>query len=149
MYKTEKMAYIPLSKKAMKWMPERDGKSGGDYVFESVPKDYNRQIAACCEIPNTGQTCQPQPWAYSRLLYDEEHRNGHQEDVDAGKVPNGFQTGIVARKMALHLDESYQGDKIPDRKRRYADSKQTAPAPFQREFHKIESQHDISGKSET
>lgn len=46
MYKTEKMVYIPLSKQAMKWMPERGEKSGDDCVFESVPKDYNRHIAA-------------------------------------------------------------------------------------------------------
>ncbi len=46
MYKTEKLVYIPLSKQAMKWMPERDEKSGDDYVFESVPKDYNKHIAA-------------------------------------------------------------------------------------------------------
>ena len=36
-------------------MPEQGGKSGDDCVFESVPKDYNRPIAACCEILNTGQ----------------------------------------------------------------------------------------------
>lgn len=44
MYKTEKMVYIPLSKQAMKWMPERGDKSGDDCVFESVPKDYNKHI---------------------------------------------------------------------------------------------------------
>lgn len=36
-------------------MPEQGEKSGDDCVFESVPKDYNRPIAACCEILNTGQ----------------------------------------------------------------------------------------------
>lgn len=46
MYKTEKMVYIPLSKQAMKWMPERGDKSGNDYVFDSVPHSYNDYIAA-------------------------------------------------------------------------------------------------------
>lgn len=46
MYKTEKTIYIPLSKQAMKWMPERGDKSGEDFVFGSLPKDYNRHIAA-------------------------------------------------------------------------------------------------------
>ncbi len=46
MYKTEKMVYIPLSKQAIKWMPERGGKSGEDYVFDSLPSDYNKHIAA-------------------------------------------------------------------------------------------------------
>jgi len=46
MYKTEKMVYIPLSKQAMKWMPERGNKSGDDYVFDSVPHSYNDYIAA-------------------------------------------------------------------------------------------------------
>ena len=45
MYKTEKMVYIPLSKQAMKWMPERGDKSGEDFVFDSVPSDYNIHIA--------------------------------------------------------------------------------------------------------
>lgn len=46
MYKTEKMVYIPLSKQAMKWMPERGNKSGDDFVFDSVPHSYNDYIAA-------------------------------------------------------------------------------------------------------
>ncbi len=46
MYKTEKMVYIPLSKQAIKWMPERGEKSGEDYVFDSMPSDYNKHIAA-------------------------------------------------------------------------------------------------------
>ncbi len=45
MYKTEKMVYIPLSKQAIKWMPERGGKSGEDFVFDSLPSDYNKHIA--------------------------------------------------------------------------------------------------------
>ncbi len=45
MYETEKMVYVPLSKQAI-WMPERGGKSGEDYVFGSLPKDYNKYIAA-------------------------------------------------------------------------------------------------------
>ncbi len=46
MYKTEKMVYVPLSKQAMKWMPERGDKSGDDFVFDPLPKDYNKYIAA-------------------------------------------------------------------------------------------------------
>ncbi len=46
MYKTEKMVYVPLSKQAIKWMPERGGKSGDDFVFDPLPKDYNKYIAA-------------------------------------------------------------------------------------------------------
>lgn len=46
MYKTDKMVYIPLSKQAMKWMPERGDKSGEDYVFDSVPQSYNDYISA-------------------------------------------------------------------------------------------------------
>ena len=46
MYKTEKMVYIPLSKLAMKWMPERGDKSGDDFVFDSVPQSHNDYIAA-------------------------------------------------------------------------------------------------------
>lgn len=46
MYKTEKMVYIPLSKQARKWMPERGDKSGNDYVFDTVPYSYNDYIAA-------------------------------------------------------------------------------------------------------
>jgi len=46
MYKTDKMVYIPLSKQAMKWMPERGNKSGDDHVFDSVPHSYNDYIVA-------------------------------------------------------------------------------------------------------
>ncbi len=46
MYKTEKMVYVPLSKQAMRWMPERGGKSGDDFVFDFLPKDYNKYIAS-------------------------------------------------------------------------------------------------------
>ena len=41
MFKTRRPFYIPLSKKAMQWMPERGDKTDDDLIFENIPVQVN------------------------------------------------------------------------------------------------------------
>lgn len=44
MFKTKRPFYIPLSKKAMQWMPERGDKSDNDLIFERIPVQVNTKL---------------------------------------------------------------------------------------------------------
>ena len=44
MFKTKRPFYIPLSKKAMQWMPERGDKTDNDLIFERIPVQVNTKL---------------------------------------------------------------------------------------------------------
>ena len=44
MFKTKRPFYIPLSKKAMQWMPERGDKTEDDLIFENIPVQVNTKL---------------------------------------------------------------------------------------------------------
>ena len=44
MFKTKRPFYIPLSKKAMQWMPERGNKTDNDLIFERIPVQVNTKL---------------------------------------------------------------------------------------------------------
>lgn len=44
MFKTKRPFYIPLSKKAMQWMPERGEKTDNDLIFERIPVQVNTKL---------------------------------------------------------------------------------------------------------
>lgn len=44
MFKTKRPFYIPLSKKAMQWMPERGDKTDDDLIFENIPIQVNTKL---------------------------------------------------------------------------------------------------------
>ena len=44
MFKTKRPFYIPLSKKAMQWMPERGDKKDDDLIFENIPVQVNTKL---------------------------------------------------------------------------------------------------------
>ena len=44
MFKTKRPFYIPLSKKAMQWMPERGDKIDDDLIFENIPIQVNTKL---------------------------------------------------------------------------------------------------------
>lgn len=44
MFKTKRPFYIPLSKKAMQWMPERGDKTDNDLIFENIPAQVNTKL---------------------------------------------------------------------------------------------------------
>ena len=44
MFKTKRHFYIPLSKKAMQWMPERGDKTDDDLIFENIPVQVNTKL---------------------------------------------------------------------------------------------------------
>lgn len=44
MFKTKRPFYIPLSKKAMQWMPERGDKTDNDLIFERIPVQVNTRL---------------------------------------------------------------------------------------------------------
>lgn len=44
MFKTKRPFYIPLSKKAMQWMPERGDKTDDDLIFENIPVQVNTKL---------------------------------------------------------------------------------------------------------
>ena len=44
MFKTKRPFYIPLSKKAMQWMPERGDKTDKDLIFERIPVQVNTKL---------------------------------------------------------------------------------------------------------
>lgn len=44
MFKTKRPFYIPLSKKAMQWMPERGNKTDDDLIFENIPVQVNTKL---------------------------------------------------------------------------------------------------------
>ena len=44
MFKTKRPFYIPLSKKAMQWMPERGDKTDNDLIFENIPVQVNTKL---------------------------------------------------------------------------------------------------------
>ena len=44
MFKTRRPFYIPLSKKAMQWMPERGDKTDDDLIFENIPVQVNTKL---------------------------------------------------------------------------------------------------------
>lgn len=44
MFKTKRPFYIPLSKKAMQWMPERGDKTDDELVFENIPVQVNTKL---------------------------------------------------------------------------------------------------------
>ena len=44
MFKTKRPFYIPLSKKAMQWMPERGDKTDDDLIFENMPVQVNTKL---------------------------------------------------------------------------------------------------------
>lgn len=44
MFKTKRPFYIPLSRKAMQWMPERGDKADNDLIFERIPVQVNTKL---------------------------------------------------------------------------------------------------------
>lgn len=44
MFKTKRPFYIPLSKKAMQWMPEKGDKTDDDLIFENIPVQVNTKL---------------------------------------------------------------------------------------------------------
>ena len=44
MFKTKRPFYIPLSKKAMQWMPERGDKTDNDLIFDKIPIQVNTKL---------------------------------------------------------------------------------------------------------
>ena len=44
MFKTKRPFYIPLSKKAMQWMPERGDKTDDELIFENIPVQVNTKL---------------------------------------------------------------------------------------------------------
>jgi len=44
MFKTRRPFYIPLSKKAIQWMPERGDKTDDDLIFENIPVQVNTKL---------------------------------------------------------------------------------------------------------
>ena len=44
MFKTKRPFYIPLSKKALQWMPERGDKTDNDLIFENIPVQVNTKL---------------------------------------------------------------------------------------------------------
>lgn len=44
MFKTKRPFYIPLSMKAMQWMPERGNKTDDDLIFENIPVQVNTKF---------------------------------------------------------------------------------------------------------
>lgn len=44
MFKTKRPFYIPLSKKAMQWMPERGDKTDNELIFENIPVQVNTKL---------------------------------------------------------------------------------------------------------
>lgn len=44
MFKAKRPFYIPLSKKAMQWMPERGDKTDDDLIFENIPVQVNTKL---------------------------------------------------------------------------------------------------------
>ena len=44
MFKTKRPFYIPLSKKAMQWMPERGDKTDDELIFENIPVQVNTKF---------------------------------------------------------------------------------------------------------
>lgn len=44
MFKTKRPFYIPLSKKAMRWMPERGDKTDDELIFENIPVQVNTKL---------------------------------------------------------------------------------------------------------
>lgn len=44
MFKTKRPFYIPLSKKAMQWMPERGDKTDDGLIFENIPVQVNTKL---------------------------------------------------------------------------------------------------------
>ena len=44
MFKTKRPFYIPLSKKAMQWMPDRGDKTDDDLIFENIPVQVNTKL---------------------------------------------------------------------------------------------------------
>lgn len=44
MFKTKRPFYIPLSKKAMQWMPDRGDKTDDDLIFENIPVQVNSKL---------------------------------------------------------------------------------------------------------
>ena len=44
MFKTKRPFYIPLSKKAMQWMPDRGNKTDNDLIFERIPVQVNTKL---------------------------------------------------------------------------------------------------------
>lgn len=44
MFKTKRPFYIPLSKKAMQWMPERGDKTDNELIFERIPVQVNTKL---------------------------------------------------------------------------------------------------------
>lgn len=44
MFKTKRPFYIPLSKKAIQWMPERGDKTDDELIFENIPVQVNTKL---------------------------------------------------------------------------------------------------------
>ena len=44
MFKTKRPFYIPLSKKAMQWLPERGDKTDDELIFENIPVQVNTKL---------------------------------------------------------------------------------------------------------
>ena len=78
------------------------------------------------------------------FLHEDKDRGGHQKDVDAGEIPDDFQIGVVARERSLHHHVARSRDEVADEERRDADAQRLAPAPCGREFHEVESQHEVA-----
>ena len=56
MFKTKRPFYIPLSKKAMQWMPERGDKTDDDLIFENIPVQVNTELYLQPWLDNAGIT---------------------------------------------------------------------------------------------
>lgn len=87
------------------------------------------------QIDAEGQRCQtrePSAWFQPQFPHDEKDRERHQKDVDARKVPNDLEVGVVARKAALHGQIAECRDRIAGREHRDAERERTPPAPCRR-----------------
>ena len=102
------------------------------------------------QIDAEGQRCQtrePSAWFQPQFPHDEKDRERHQKDVDARKVPNDLEVGVVARKAALHGQIAECRDRIAGREHRDAERERAPPAPCRRVFDQIIGQHQIAGES--
>jgi len=68
MFKTKRPFYIPLSKKAMQWMPDRGDKTDDDLIFENIPVQVNTKLYLQPWLDKAGIT-KPIPFHCSRHTF--------------------------------------------------------------------------------
>lgn len=68
---------------------------------------------------------------------------GHQEDVDAGEVPEYLKLGILAGEVLLRFQEAEERDGKADQEEGNSDGEHLFPAPGQRVFGQVMGQHHV------